>query len=275
MPDDTTRATDTTGTDIAQVNNLTGLISRAAAALTRAMTAAEVLDVVTHAIAAYDIARTTARLIKARHAHAEIIAACHKAQADALEIEAAAQCRLADEYDAAQARGEIATHSAGNPQIIRNTDDLPHTAAEVGLSNRIVHEARKVRDAERENPGIVRKTLGERLQRGEAPTRADIKRAITPKRTAATAPSTVAPGVVPPEPAADDDEPWCCFCGRCSSEVGLLISANEIDGPGPYICDECVSNCVTVIERWQDERRGRGAIFGRTGTVTAPKPASK
>jgi hypothetical protein len=35
-------------------------------------------------------------------------AAVHRAQADALEIEAKAKRRLADEYDAAQERGEVA-----------------------------------------------------------------------------------------------------------------------------------------------------------------------
>ncbi len=37
-----------------------------------------------------------------------MIAAAHRAQADALEIEAAAKRRLADEYDAAQETGEVA-----------------------------------------------------------------------------------------------------------------------------------------------------------------------
>jgi hypothetical protein len=42
-------------------------------------------------------------------------AAAHRTQADALEIEAGAKRRLADEYDAAQERGEIA--NAGNPNF--------------------------------------------------------------------------------------------------------------------------------------------------------------
>ncbi|MEY9532152.1 hypothetical protein [Sinorhizobium fredii] len=36
------------------------------------------------------------------------IAAAHRAQADALEIESTAKRRLADAYDAAQERGEVA-----------------------------------------------------------------------------------------------------------------------------------------------------------------------
>ena len=109
MPDDiTTPTTADASTDIAQVHSLSAMITQAAAALARATTSAEVLDAATYAIVAYDAARLASRLAKARAAHAEIIAVCHKAQADALEIEAQAQCRLADEYDAAQQRGEVA-----------------------------------------------------------------------------------------------------------------------------------------------------------------------
>jgi hypothetical protein len=46
-----------------------------------------------------------------RHCHA----AAHRAQADALEIAAKAERRLADEYDAAQERGEL--RKAGNPIV--------------------------------------------------------------------------------------------------------------------------------------------------------------
>ena len=91
---------------------------------------------------------------------------------------------------------------------------MPRSVAEVGLTRKIVHEARKVRDAERENPGIIRKTLREHLSKGEAPTRADIKRAIAPNPTVAAAPPSPAPRVATPEPAvpatpqpdADDDD---------------------------------------------------------------------
>jgi len=40
------------------------------------------------------------------HRGDELIAKVHRAQADALEIEATAKRRLADEYDVAQERGE-------------------------------------------------------------------------------------------------------------------------------------------------------------------------
>jgi hypothetical protein len=95
-------------------------------------------------------------------------------QGNALLIEARAQMRLADEYDAAQARGEAARHSSGNPKIVPNKNDLPKTAADLGLDRKVILEARRVRDAEKAKPGIVEQTLA---AAGE-PTRARLKRAV-------------------------------------------------------------------------------------------------
>ena len=77
------------------------------------------------------------------------VAPCHlsareKAEADALEIEAMAKRRLADEYEAAQERGEV--KSVGNPNFSR-AEELPD-AASVGLTAKEIHEARQIRDAE-------------------------------------------------------------------------------------------------------------------------------
>jgi hypothetical protein len=62
-----------------------------------------------------------------------------------LEIEAAAKRRLADEYDAAQERGEIRRH--GGDQTSGTEDCLP-CAADIGLTHKDIFEARQVRDAE-------------------------------------------------------------------------------------------------------------------------------
>ncbi|MBQ6419911.1 MAG: ATP-dependent Clp protease ATP-binding subunit ClpX [Clostridia bacterium] len=35
----------------------------------------------------------------------------------------------------------------------------------------------------------------------------------------------------------------CSFCGRTQDQVGMLIQ-----GPGAYICDECVENCLSIID---------------------------
>jgi len=60
--------------------------------------------------------------------------------------------RLADEYGAAQERGEVARPS--------KVEGLA-TAGDIGLSHRNIHDARAVRDAETADPGIVRRVLDE------------------------------------------------------------------------------------------------------------------
>jgi hypothetical protein len=160
------------------------LIERAAAALAKATTAAEILEARETAAFVYNTAKQWARFAKAKQAHDEILTACHRAMADALIIETQAQCRLADEYDAAQQRGEAAMHSAGRPKIVSKPDDLsgPATSIELGIKRQQLSEARFIRDAETANPGVVRRTVQAKLSAGEAPTRADVLRAARPPR---------------------------------------------------------------------------------------------
>lgn len=159
--------------------NLPGLIDRAASMLASSKTAAEVLEAREVAGLAYDVAKRTARLQRAKSAHDDLIAAAHRAQADALEIEAAAKRRLADEYDAAQARGEVARGSVRTDIVGGDNDVRPATAADLGLRRDQIHEARQIRDAEAANPGIVRRTLDDRLDRGDEPTRTALRKMVT------------------------------------------------------------------------------------------------
>lgn len=153
-----------------QIGTLPALIDRAASTLAGARTAAEVLDARDMASAAYDAAKRAARFAKAKNAHDELLAKVHRAQADALEIEAAAKRRLADEYDAAQERGEISKQGAHVPAGNMRVDEL-------GLSRKNIHEARIIRDAEKAEPGIVKRTIEEAILRKEEPTKAIIRRA--------------------------------------------------------------------------------------------------
>lgn len=139
---------------------LPALVSRASQALASASTAAEVLEARDLASFAYDAAKATARLARAKGAHDELIAAAHRVQADALEIEAQAKRRLADEYDAAQERGEIRRNgerSFSAPEKVGGADLIPPKA---------LHEARQLRDAEAAAPGVIRRTLDARLASG-------------------------------------------------------------------------------------------------------------
>jgi hypothetical protein len=189
-----------------QPEKLPLLIERAAAALAKATTPAEFLEARDQAAFVYDAAKVAARFAKAKQAHDEILAACRKAQGDALLIEARAQMRLADEYDAAQARGEAAKHSGGNPKIVPNKNDLPKTAADLGLDRKVILEARQVRDAEKAKPGIVEQTLAAASE----PTRARLKRAVDgvlqpqrPTAQAESAPRLYIPRMAEPNNAAE------------------------------------------------------------------------
>lgn len=156
------------------VATLPMLVDRASAALSNARSAAEVLEAREIASFAYDVAKSAARLQKAKGAHDELIVAAHRAQAGALEIEAQAKRRLADEYDAAQERGEL--KKAGNPNSSR-TEELPGIG-DLGLNHRDIYEARQFRDAEKAEPGIVRRVLDEHLERGDEPTKAALRKIV-------------------------------------------------------------------------------------------------
>ena len=160
------------------VRDLPGLIDRAASMLAGAKTAAEVLEAREVAGLAYDVAKRAARLSRAKAAHDDLIAAAHRAQADALEIEAAAKRRLADEYDGAQARGDVGQQGARR-DLVRAANEVVASAADLGLNRRKIHEARQFRDAETSDPGIVRRTLDDRLENGEEPTRTALRRMVT------------------------------------------------------------------------------------------------
>ena len=65
------------------------------------------------------------------------------------KIEAQAKRRLADEYDAAQERGEVA--KAGKPVNVQGSDNKAKVT-DLGLTRKQVHEARQIRDAEKVEP---------------------------------------------------------------------------------------------------------------------------
>jgi hypothetical protein len=172
--------------------SLPALVRAAADKLANAETAAEVLDARDAARFTYDAAKSAARLAKAKGAHDEIMIAVMHAQADALDIESAAKRRLADEYDAAQDRGEV---RSANERTASNAEAVG--VADIGLTHKDIHEARLIRDAEEADPGVVRRTLDRLLDEGEEPTRAAIKREIAAKAGSATSTPRASPTLTP------------------------------------------------------------------------------
>jgi hypothetical protein len=64
-----------------------------------------------------------------------------KASATIVPGMSTAKHRLADEYDAAQERGEVAGHG-GNRKINVPNGNVEATAADIGLSRKDIHQAR-------------------------------------------------------------------------------------------------------------------------------------
>jgi hypothetical protein len=146
--------------DITPVS-LPALVDRAAQPA-GARTAAEVLEAREMAGFAYDMAKRQARIAKAKQAHDDVIAAAHRSQGHALEIEARAKHRLADEYDAAEPRTREDNLRRG-PDVPKENVGKP-TAADLGLTRPQIHAARQVRDAEKAEPGIVKRSIEEMLE---------------------------------------------------------------------------------------------------------------
>ncbi|WP_189367621.1 SAM-dependent methyltransferase [Mesorhizobium sp. M7A.F.Ca.ET.027.02.1.1] len=166
---------------------LPSLVKEAAAALSRASSAAEVLAARDMATAIYDAAKRSARLQRAKAAHDELVSATYRVQADSLEIESMAKRRLADEFDAAR---PAEASRGGRPKTVPAANGF--TAAEVGLSRKEVFEARQMRDVIEQDPGIVRRALDQMLAAGSEPTRAGLKRAANLRAAVGTDSATAA-----------------------------------------------------------------------------------
>ena len=165
---------------VTDLTDLRGLVDRAAQGLADARSSAEILDAREMAGIAYDVAKRAARLQRAKNAHDALVSAAHRAQAHALEIESKAKHRLADEYDAAQKRGEIQRHGGDRCSKV-SSENLAPTVADLGLTRKEVHEARLLRDAEAADPGLTRRTLDEAIAAGREPNRAELRRAAEQK----------------------------------------------------------------------------------------------
>lgn len=156
-----------------QSESLPSLVTRASEALANARTSAEVLEARDIARVAYDAAKSAGRMARAKKAHDDIIGAVYRAQADALLIEARAKSKLADEYDAAQERGEVAGPATGRPKSVG--DDNAYSAADLGLRRDEIYEARQFRDAERAQPGYLENAVSERVSMGLEPTKSFVR----------------------------------------------------------------------------------------------------
>lgn len=103
----------------------------------------------------------------------ESLEACHRVQAGALNIEIKTKMRLAEEWERAGAEGKTLK---GRPKSV--PDENAFTAEEAGLTRKELHEAKKLLEAERKQPGIAERAIAARLAQGLEPTRASLRHAI-------------------------------------------------------------------------------------------------
>jgi len=130
------------------------------------------------AAGAYDQAKAAAQFAERFGAAERLVGKARRLQGDALLIESRARIRIADDVDAAQAAGTIARRGGDHSGKIPDGNVAPASLADVGLSAKDVHEARRLRDAERRTPGIVERAIAARLAAGLEPSRANLPAAV-------------------------------------------------------------------------------------------------
>lgn len=121
---------------------------------------------------AYDNAKAAASFASRVKAGEQLIGKARRMQADALLIESRAKIALADQVDEAQASGVMA--GQGRPKNI--PDENVFTLEDAGLTAKQLHEARQLRDAETNEPGIVERAIQARVEAGMEPSRAALKK---------------------------------------------------------------------------------------------------
>ncbi|PZR79125.1 MAG: hypothetical protein DI537_41405 [Stutzerimonas stutzeri] len=124
--------------------------------------------------ALYDEAGAARNFAARMKASEDVIAHVQAIIGEALDIESYAKVALANEYDAAQAAGMVATR--GRPKKV-NGENLIRLE-DVGLSKGLIFDARKLRDAELQQPGLIREVIATRVAEGLIPTRANLRAAV-------------------------------------------------------------------------------------------------
>lgn len=123
-------------------------------------------------------ARTSAEVLEARAAaqaalhYAKLVKAAHETQADCLKMVARAEIRMANEIDAAQARGEVAKPGGDRQSIVRDADNGSATFDDLDLDRRRVSEWRQLRDAGGE--ALVERVVQNALSEGRAPSMGNV-----------------------------------------------------------------------------------------------------
>lgn len=122
----------------------------------------------------YEQAKAAAGYAEKVKASRQLIDKARRMQADALKIESVCYVAMANAVDAAQAKGEISR--GGRPKTVEGENSF--TLDEVGVDRQQLHAARKLRDAEAKQPGLVERAIEARLAQGFEPSRANLRAAV-------------------------------------------------------------------------------------------------
>ena len=194
-------------------------------------------------------ARTSAEVLEARAAaqaalhYAKLQKAANETQADCLAMIKRAEIRMADEIDAAQARGDVArpTDSLRQNTVARNSGNGAVTYDELGVTGQRVAEWRELRDAGEGMVDQPSRRPSTRTARQPTPTSSGpSERSITGRSSPARPSGTPRPSTSRRRAAASTSATstassrWaatpCCSNGRASCESCPPASGSSTSG---------------------------------------------
>lgn len=228
---------------------------------------------------AYDDAKSAVALAERFSAGTGLVAKARRMQGEALLIEARAKILLADKWDEAQEAGQA---SKGRPKTLPTGKTF--TAAEAGVTHKEIHEARKLRDAEAKEPGIVERAIAARLSAGLNPSRANLRVAVG--TSSATAEERGRNFYETPIEATHallvlerfEDEIWEPACGKGAISRALIaagydVHQSDIEDRGSVGQDGVIQNVVDFMETKRtaaDDSVIQMDFKGRPDIVTNP-----
>lgn len=120
----------------------------------------------------FEQAKAAANYATKVKASRDLIDKARRMQGEALKIESLCYVAMADAVDDAQAQGHVAR--PGRRSNIPGENIF--TLQDVGMDAKAVHEARKIRNAVRDEPGFIERVVESRLAEGLEPSRGALKK---------------------------------------------------------------------------------------------------
>lgn len=149
-------------------DNLVSLISRARDVLDQGdLESARLL-----ADKAYADAKENVKLAKRFRVSNQLISKALQLQGDALLIECKVKTAVANWVDEGQKAGTIATKGKRKSNVPQGNIS---TFEDLGVTSKYLMDARRIRDAELEEPGIAERAIKVRVEAGIAPTKSDFR----------------------------------------------------------------------------------------------------